>query len=425
MKILIVANNSFSNVYNMGKTLKSIFSEFHKDEVCQIFFKELDNLDTDSCDNYFLIADEDVLKSILMPWRKAGNIYECHQSDGAATGSIKKGSKIQRSNFTQILRELVWVFGHLNYRELFKWIKAQNPDVIFFVGGYAVFAHRLVEKIHRKLNIPVAVYFTDDYVIYPQKTSYRQYLIKVYRKTLEYASQYFVIGKQMARDYSDFFGKSFIPIMNIVDYQDKCAKRETPVINISYFGSLYYNRCESVINFARFLNEYVRPHLKNEYVVNVFSSSVLTKEQKIQFDHYNIKYRGFVKGADFMEAMHIADIYLHIESEVEEYRALTRLCVSTKIPEYLMAYRPSIAFGPVEVASIRLYDEIDARMVVPTEMDDKTTLSVIKNMTDMIDNYSIREEIAEKCYDYACGNFRKDVVAKEFRRNITRVIKNL
>ena len=423
MKVLVVSNNSFSNVYNMGKTIKSIFSEFHKDEVCQIFFNDLDDLDTDSCDNYFIIRDKDVLRSVQKPWTRAGNIYECCQCDCRINKSDKKSHRIKRNSFTQILREIVWSLGRLNYNELFKWIRVQDPDVIFFVGGYAIFAHRLVEKIHREFNIPVAVYFTDDYVIYPKRTLYRRYLIKVYKRTLEYASQYFAIGKQMAQEYTDFFGKRFISIMNIVDYQDRIPMRRSFVINISYFGSLYYNRCESIINFARLLDDYVKPHLKNKYTINVFSSSELTREQRIQFDHYNIEYRGFVKGADFTEAMHVADIYLHIESESEEYRALTHLCVSTKIPEYLMSYRPSIAFGPAEVASMKLYEEIDSRMVIPTEMDDMTRLLAIKNIANIINDYSMREEIAEKCYNYACENFRKDVVSKEFKRNIAMTIK--
>ena len=64
MKILVISNNSFSDVYNNGKTLKAMFSEFRKDELCMLFFRPHDEISASACVGIiFLISDKEILKS--------------------------------------------------------------------------------------------------------------------------------------------------------------------------------------------------------------------------------------------------------------------------------------------------------------------------------------------------------------------------
>lgn len=59
------------------------------------------------------------------------------------------------------------------------------------------------------LNIPLATYFTDDYVINPSTTLYIKWLKKQYRNTINHSSLLFAIGEQMAHDYSLYYNKYF------------------------------------------------------------------------------------------------------------------------------------------------------------------------------------------------------------------------
>lgn len=151
----------------------------------------------------------------------------------------------------------------------------------FFVGSYCKFANRIAIALHKQLQIPMAVYYTDDYVVNAKPSIYRNSLIKSYQKLIEECEQFYAIGEEMAGAYAQFFGKRFNPIMNIVDKSEPCPKQESPSITISYFGSLYYKRFDAIVKIAQLLNDR-KTHIKNIYSINIYTSSMITEEQKIQ-----------------------------------------------------------------------------------------------------------------------------------------------
>ena len=59
-----------------------------------------------------------------------------------------------------------------------------------------------------------------------------------------------------------------------------------------------------------------------------------------------------------------ADAFLHIESDDESYCSLTKLSVSTKIPEYLISSRLVIGYGPVYLASMKLLKDNNIGIVI-------------------------------------------------------------
>ena len=222
----------------------------------------------------------------------------------------------------------------------------------------------------------------------------------------------------MASEYSDFFNRPFKPIMNIVSLKPRTTLTNKDIVQISYFGSLYYNRLEAIKQFCTFLKKIISPKLEKIYQVCIYTSSPISNEQINDLLNYNVKYLGFVSGEDYNHALESTDILLHVESDDLRYKQLTRLSVSTKIPEYLMSYRPIIAFGPTELASIRLINEIDERLVVPSVNNNN---NIIKNLSNIINNVQLRKELSEECYLYACKHFLREKVAESFKNDIYRI----
>jgi hypothetical protein len=68
-----------------------------------------------------------------------------------------------------------------------------------------------------------------------------------------------------------------------------------------------------------------------------------------------------------------ADVLVHVESFGAAERRYTRLSVSTKIPQYLWAARPILAYGPGEVASCQ-YVQSSASGVMVERLDLKPAL---------------------------------------------------
>ena len=57
MKVLLVSHNCFSKTQNMGKTFASLFSNFKKEELMQLYlYPTIPNIDI--CDNYFVESFE-------------------------------------------------------------------------------------------------------------------------------------------------------------------------------------------------------------------------------------------------------------------------------------------------------------------------------------------------------------------------------
>lgn len=424
MKVLVISANSFSNVYNNGKTMKMMFSNFNKCEVSQLFIRGLNEIDAEAACSFYHIPERNLLKKILFPWLKAGHEIQI-KGNNALEQELETSSNlgIKRSITTQILREFVWLLTNWDDKAFWKWIKEQSPEIIYFQAGYPFFMHRMAWKVQKRLGIPMVSHFMDDYVVYPKRTLYKCFLIHIYRKTIKRSSICYSIGKEMAKEYGIFFGKPFLPIMNIVPYKERSPKQEGDILKISYFGSLYYNRIDAILAFAEFLHKKVEPFIKTKYYIQVFSSSEINEQQRMKMQELGVRNIGFVKGNEFIEQMKDSDIFLHVESGNKIYRRLTKLCVSTKIPEYLIFYRPSFAFGPTDLASMKVFSEIDGRMVI-SDVLDNTSQETINNIANIINCKEVREDIAEKCYKYACDNFLIEKVANSFRLDLENTVDN-
>jgi len=104
-----------------------------------------------------------------------------------------------------------------------------------------------------------------------------------------------------------------------------------------------------------------------------------------------------------------ANVLVHVESFDEASRLLTRLSLSTKIPQYLMAGRCVLAYGPAELASVRYVAETGAGPAVSTEDVDKLASELEK----LISSPALRQAYAAGARRTALD--RHDAVAERER----------
>jgi len=367
MKILVISNNPFSNCFNNGKTLESLFSWASKDNLAQLFFHDAFNPDLDFCNNYFKVSDKEILRN-LFNRNACGRIIEKNVVS-CPEGKQYKTSSVLSS--LQCFRDILWKMGYRNKKRalLHEWVLNFAPDCIFFVGGNCGFAHGIALDIAELCRAKLYSYFTDDYIIYPKyknilKNVQRERLKRIYDTTIEASSCCFVIGEMMALEYSKYYKRQFFPIMNsvpIIDFPPKPCDNE---FVISYFGNLSLNRWKMIIRFAQLLN-----CVKGQacIVLRVYSTSIPDKHVKELFSINDIHYMGMVLGDDYREALINSDMLLHIESDNLYDKSLTRLSVSTKLPEYMVTCRPIIAYGPKEVASMALLSDNNIGYVLNSE----------------------------------------------------------
>lgn len=411
-RILIVSANALSKTANNGKTYRSFLANISSNDIAQFYTGTNEYPDNKVCIHYYRVTDIQMLFGFLLPWKKIKNSHsELIRSIGNKSPNqveISKGFKKIRDiskNFSY-LRELVWVTNKWDNKEFDTWIKEFNPTHIFAVLGNGPALHKVARKLSKKYNIPLSVYFTDDYVLNIGKRNiidrlYHKHVLRTYKKTLSICKQAFVIGDKMKKAYSDFFGINFGVLVNGISFDKPKPSRieitkESTVI-ISYIGGIHLNRWKSIVKLAQILNQI------DEYQFEIRVFCVQRPEEEILeiFKTYGINYCGALTPEGVMEETNKSHIMLHVESFDESNRVATHYSISTKIPEYMSSMRGIIAFGPHEIASIEIFEKNNIGCAI-TDLDSELEMS--EKIKDYIERYNSLDldyqyEFARKKFD--------------------------
>ena len=419
--ILILSNNALSSFRNNGKTLVSLFSNLEGSTLSQLYLRE-EVPDVSLPCRYFKISERDILKSFFV---------DSGQEIFSDTGERKKGgcqfgkkksifsrlSDFRDFAFAKCLRDFVWACGLFRNRRLGKWLDSVRPHVVFFVAGGGIFSYRLVLKLAREREIPVIVYFTDDYLIYPCggffPRLYQAGLRSIARKVVNHASFCFAIGESMANEYRELFGKEFSWIMNCSMFDGLApVSFSKNVLQISYFGGLHFQRWEALSKLGRILKRLKKRGLLSR--LNVYSASVITEEMREAFLDSEICFKGGVFGKDLNREVEVADVLVHVESDDPEVLQNTRLSVSTKIPEYLSSGRLVLGFGPLNVASLALLKKYSLGVVV----DSSTSEDWIEEQLCQLWNRDVFEASLRSAREFRKTTLNVDGMRKRLLRAI-------
>lgn len=423
-RLLVISHNAFSYTANNGKTMVSILRNWKKENLAQLFFCSNEKIEPDFCDNYYRVTDFDVWHSLLHCRKNCGGPFgetrvenavpalERHSWKKDITSWLKK-----HSGLLYIPRDLLWKCNRWKTKELVEWLEKFKPEAVFFVGGGFGFSHEVTLWICRKYNLPLYLYFTDDYVInrtgndpLTRWTFWRRR--KFYRKSIEYATQCFVIGEYMAKCYSAFFGKVFLPLMNSIEDTAYVPEISHEEIVISFIGGVHLNRWKSLVEFGH-LVEQIQVKYRQRIRIDVYCAQNLEPDVRESLSKAPLHFCGSILPEQVLEKARASDFLLHVESNDPKNRVVTQMSVSTKLPEYLITGRCVIAYGPHEVASIRLIQE-NALGVAITDLDseDERKRKLLKVFTDI----KLRNGIGMEGRKYAKEKYLGEQVRAEFEK---------
>ena len=431
IKILVISHNAFSKNLNNGKTLESLFAKFPKNNIAQLFFSQNEKPDIDFCENYFRITDLDVLKNLFSLQKKSGEkliIDKNLKKTQNDNRNIQTNSRVwkflqRRASYLTLFRDLLWSIGSWKTKKLYKWIDNFNPDVIFYCGGDAGFSHSITTHIKKKYNLMLVSYFTDDYLINPIIRNpldwiQRKRMKKFYNNTVKNSTLLFAIGQLMAQEYSLYFQREFHSIMNSVSSNTfdrlQLHKLMNFNIKIGYFGGLHLNRWKMISHIGKILNEIIKEQ-KMDVDLLVYTNSTITEEIKENFNKNNIQIKEPLGGEKLIAELINTDILLHVESDERYYKSLTKLSVSTKIPEYLLTRNCIVAYGPIDVASIKLLNDNNIGIVINSSESNNI---IEKKILEILGNSEFRKRIGENGYLYAKNNFDAESIRNYFTKKI-------
>lgn len=415
MRILVIAANALSQTSNNGKTYRSFFITMDRADLAQFYTGRNEYPDEECCANYFRITDFQLAKGIIKFWKPISNTHNSliNIIKDRGFGGLKDSQKVEtlkkKGKNLSFVRDFVWSTNKWDNKEFNNWIKEFNPTHIFAVLGNGISLHKVARKLSKRYNVPLSVYFTDDYVINDNSTNFVQKLYfnhtrRAYKKTLKVADKAFVIGEKMKKAYEHFFNRNFNILINGIHF-DKTEKNSRIYISqkksviISYIGGIHLNRWETIVKLAKI----VRQILEYKFDFRVFCVSQPGKDIMSEFEKYDIRYCGKLTEDGVKEETRNSHIMLHVESFDQINRLYTRYSVSTKIPEYMSSMRGIIAYGPHEIASIQIFSDNNIGCVITDLNNDSEIKEKIKKY---LDNYNIID--LEKQYEFAENNFNQD-----------------
>lgn len=361
MKVLIISHNPVSGQSNMGKTFLSLFAQFDREELCQLYiYPVIPN--ENRCASYYRITDKDALNSVVRLKKAGGEIsadritadqglYEDAQ-DQAFYKSRKNKSALRR-----LLRDAMWAMAPWYTGQLKAWLERENPDCIFVAPGVAKFLYDFALRISRQRKIPIVTYICDEYYFVKKPAQRLDMLrLKLLQRKMEQlmraTGHLVVISEELKEAYSRHFGVDTTVIMTgaAVSSADDRMVCENPR-NICYFGNIRCNRYMNLARIGRTLDEMNREY-GTDYRLKIYTAEkdpqILGEFREIR----SVEICGFVTGAEFDRAFRSADLLLHTEAFDEASMDFTQHSVSTKIADSLAAGIPMIAYGPGKISSM-------------------------------------------------------------------------
>ena len=422
IKILIISNNSFTKYTNNGKTLYSLFGHFDKNNLNQLFFRDYGIPDFSICNNFYRITDYDALMNFLFIKNKLGAILI--QNTFASDYFFNFNFSFLKSSFIlRVFRDLLWLCVNKKNIHFLGWLDRIKPDLIFFLPGRERFSHDYALLISKRLNIPLFVYFTDDYILNYNKRNLFSRIVynqryRTFKKTINHASDLFAISSLMAIDYSKYFDRKFGVLINSVhfgNYQHEILKNQNYLI-LSYFGSLHTGRDKMLIKLAKILHS-----LNLNIIINLYTTDSLNKFVIHKYKNLGINYLGQIFNDDLKIAILESDILLHIESDILTNINKTYYSISTKIPEYLISKKPILAFGPTNIASFKLLSENNIGYVISSNDD----VHLIENkLLKFFNDINLRLKLTLNGYLFAKENFNNKTMREKLNESIIYRINN-
>lgn len=417
-KVLIVSHNPFSDVQNNGKTLTAFFEGWPKDKIAQLYLTT-DIPDFSVCDNFYRITDIDILKQFFKKQEFGHKINKenilVNEKENLQKNKlymIVRSLFLKRIPFMSCLRNLSWKYvkpwNNIGFN---KWIDDYKPDIVFFQSSNMYSVFDMVNYICNKYKTKLYMETTDDYVTkhFSLDIFYHidiNKLIKKYKMLVHKSEYVFPIGDKMAIEYKNRFGGKYKVAMNSIDTTNKVTPYETmnnKVIRLLYTGNLGLNRWKSLQKIGKVLSKLNKDEVKAK--LDIYS---LNKPSKKVLEKINIKnsseYKGALNSEELIIERNNSDILLHVESFDRKNKYITRLSISTKIPECLLAERCLLVFGPSEIASVQYVKNNQIGMVIDTNIKkdiEKKINFIINSREDRIRYIKNGKRIAMKRHNFS------------------------
>jgi glycosyltransferase involved in cell wall biosynthesis len=307
-----------------------------------------------------------------------------------------------------------------------KWVLDFQPEVIFSTGG-SIRLINLTIRLAQRTRVPIIADFRDDY---PNAMYRESRLVAFPRRILMRQLGRLLAVSPVITSGSDPLGNLYggqygIPSITFIPSVPHAELQYEPVapttltkkpLRFVYVGGLHLNRWKQLIEIGAILSKTQAQLMGGELVIYAPEDHFHQHRAELQ-GQPGIRLAGSLRQEEVFQELRNSDVLVHVESFDPIIQRFTWLSVSTKIPQYMAAGRPILAYGPAELASMQHIEETACGLVVGSR-DPKALQAVVRQlMRDPI----LRARLGRQGWEAARDRHDADDAKDRFRRLVCKI----
>lgn len=428
MKLLILSNSEWDDSNSFGSSYSSIFGKMKDIEIANIYCREgIPNTETAS--SFFQITEKMMIKNLLNSSESVGKVikqsFNKYDSLSDSEKRLYSFTKKKRWSLFIWIREFIWLIGRWKSKELIKFVKNYDPDIIFLPIYYSVYLNKIGVYLSELTQKPIVGYISDDCYTLRQFSFdpffWLERIVKRVwvKKAIKKSEILYVISEIQKRDYDKIFqieSKLLFKGNNFQISPKFKPKKISFPIKLVYTGNIGDNRWRVLNSIGEAIHSINGVDSKLQlyiYSKSQISDNIINRLNKEQ----SVFFMGGVDANEISPILNNADILVHIEPMDLKGRLLVRQSFSTKIVDYLHAGRAIFAVGWKEAASIDYLVQNDAALVA---FDEK---SISEQLQKIVDNPEILSEYAQKAWECGKRNHRIEEIQTRLYDDLSQLIR--
>lgn len=416
-KVLVIGINAWRED-GAAHTLMDIFRCWDPDRLALVYARA-DLPDTDVCKRYFQISENQIIGSILKPWKKVGRIIEnthvVKQSEVEAEHARYTQAHKKSSSLLPLLREIVWKFGHWKTPALKKFVLDFNPDIIFIPIYPVAYMGRIQRYIAKLTGKPTVCYLADDNYSYDSCQNLCSYIHRFWLRhhvgpIARNCKDMFVIVEKEKEDTDRRFGTDSKILTKSIDFNGRTYvhRQLNNPLRFIYTGSMIIGRDRTLALVSDAINEVNRQKGEVKAEMFIYSQTEPCDRMLRRINIGASHFCGRISRDEVLKVQQEADVVIFAEALDGKEANVAKLSFSTKITDYISNGKCVLAIGRDYIAPIDYFQRNDAAIIAHSPEEIVTQVNRIVNNPTLIDEYG------RKAFDCAVRNHEKDMMIRRF-----------
>ena len=424
-KVLIVGQYFNSNSGG-GITISNLFKGWNKENLL-VVADNMNNPEFNVCNKYYRIGNLEIKRRFpfnLGSSRKqiSSGVLNENISSNAPISTINKTSR-WRNKYVQFLKFTGLYHYKVRYqvsKQLLNWINTYSPDIIYTHLG-DIQHIQLVNDLHQKLGLPVAIHIMDDW---PDRinenglfNSYWSKIIdKKFRSLLSSAKVLLSISDAMSNEYLQRYGLKFIPFHNPINVEhwgtvsSKSYEKNDPFI-ILYAGRIGPGIKNCLLDIIDSLETLTSKGLKIEFQIQATNYDRLLDEvAKFNF----VKLNPVAKYNELPKIFSNADTLLLGNDFDKNSISFLKYSMPTKASEYMISGTPVLLYSSGETAVTQHAITHKWAYIVSEKKKEKLEEAIF----ELYNDERLRMHIGETAKAYAKENYDDKAVRERFKKSL-------